>query len=46
MTAVSIPAGAPSPSRARAFLAHVTFSAQTAAEAVGHNKLVVLEMKG
>ena len=39
MTAVSIPAGAPRSSRARAFIAHVTFSAHTAAEAVGHNKL-------
>jgi putative ABC transport system permease protein len=38
---VSTPVGpdAPRPSRVRALLAHVTFSAGTAAEAVAHNKL-------
>jgi len=38
VTAVAVQAGAPA-SRARAFLAHVAFSARTAAEAVSHNKL-------
>jgi putative ABC transport system permease protein len=38
VTAVSIEPGAP-PSRARALFAHMAFSARTAAEAVGHNKL-------
>jgi putative ABC transport system permease protein len=39
VTAVAIAPGAPRPSRARAILAHVLFSAGTAAEAVAHNKL-------
>src|SRR6476646_6841850 len=39
MTAVPMPTGASKPSRARAMLAHILFSASTAAEAVGHNKL-------
>src|SRR6478609_8503103 len=39
MTAVPMPTGASRPSRARAMFAHILFSASTAAEAVGHNKL-------
>ncbi|HMA25034.1 MAG: ABC transporter permease [Gemmatimonas sp.] len=39
MAAVAIEPGAPSPSRARALLAHMMFSGRTAAEAVAHNKL-------
>src|SRR6476661_7781890 len=39
MTAVPMPTGASKPSRARAMFAHILFSASTAAEAVGHNKL-------
>jgi putative ABC transport system permease protein len=39
MTAVPMPTGASQPSRARAMFAHILFSASTAAEAVGHNKL-------
>src|SRR4249919_3115667 len=39
MTAVPMPTGASKPSRARATFAHILFSASTAAEAVGHNKL-------
>jgi putative ABC transport system permease protein len=39
MTAVTLPPGAAPPSRARAILAHLMFSAGTAAEAVVHNKL-------
>src|SRR6476646_4271115 len=39
MTAVPMPTGASKPSRARAMLAHILFSASTAAEAVVHNKL-------
>ena len=39
MTAVPMPTGASSSSRARTILAHVLFSGRTAAEAVGHNKL-------
>jgi putative ABC transport system permease protein len=38
VTAVSIAPGAPT-SRARALIAHMAFSARTAAEAVSHNKL-------
>src|SRR3954470_20553728 len=38
MTAATLPAGAPI-SRIRATLAHLLFSARTAAEAVAHNKL-------
>jgi putative ABC transport system permease protein len=34
-----MPTGASKPSRARALLTHILFSARTAAEAVGHNKL-------
>jgi putative ABC transport system permease protein len=34
-----MPTGASNPSRARALLTHILFSARTAAEAVGHNKL-------
>src|SRR6185503_14986760 len=36
---MAIGPGAPPPSRVQAFLAHVVFSARTAAEAVGNNKL-------
>src|SRR4051812_22161347 len=36
---MAIGPGAPPPSRVQAFLAHVAFSARTAAEAVGNNKL-------
>src|SRR3954469_17100066 len=36
---MAIGPGAPPPSRAQAFLAHILFSARTAAEAVGTNKL-------
>src|SRR3569833_1786613 len=36
---MAIEPGAPPPSRTQAFIAHVSFSARTAAEAVGHNKL-------
>ncbi|HTE46309.1 MAG TPA: ABC transporter permease [Gemmatimonadaceae bacterium] len=39
MTAVPLQPGASQPSRARAIGAHIMFSAQTAAEAVVHNKL-------
>src|SRR4051795_8359489 len=39
MTAVQMPTGVSSPSRAGAILTHVMFSGRTAAEAVGHNKL-------
>src|SRR5215211_4171340 len=40
MTAVPAPTAAPkAPSRVRTIFAHVAFSARTAAEAVGHNKL-------
>src|SRR5215217_6450816 len=39
MTAVPVPTGASSPSRARTILTHIMFSSRTAAEAVGHNKL-------
>src|SRR6266480_5020569 len=39
MTAVPMPTGASKPSRARTTFAHILFSASTAAEAVGHNKL-------
>jgi putative ABC transport system permease protein len=39
VTAVSIEPNAPPPSRARAMIAHIAFSARTAAEAVSHNKL-------
>jgi putative ABC transport system permease protein len=39
MTSIVIEPGAAPPSRARAILAHLLFSAGTAAEAVAHNKL-------
>ena len=39
MTAVTMPTGASTPSRARAIFTHILFSARTAAEAVSHNKL-------
>src|SRR6266481_4839242 len=39
MATVAIEPGARPPSRAQVFFAHVSFSARTAAEAVGHNKL-------
>jgi putative ABC transport system permease protein len=39
MAAVALEPGAAPPSRARAILAHLLFSAGTAAEAVAHNKL-------
>ena len=39
MTVVAIAPGAPRPSHGRAILAHLLFSAGTAAEAVAHNKL-------
>jgi len=39
MATMVLEPGARPPSRAQAFMAHVTFSARTAAEAVAHNKL-------
>src|ERR1051325_11807043 len=39
MATVAIEPGARPPTRAQVLLAHIAFSARTAAEAVGHNKL-------
>src|SRR5437899_5987855 len=39
MTAAAVPTGVARASRTRAILTHLMFSARTAAEAVGHNKL-------
>ena len=39
MTTLAVESGARAPSRVQVLLAHVAFSARTAAEAVAHNKL-------
>src|SRR5689334_24256155 len=39
MATMAMEPGAPPPSRAQQWMAHVSFSARTAAEAVSHNKL-------